>query len=98
LTTTFGYGPRYLHSTGQLHKGGPANGRFLVLIHDGPQDAEIPGKPYTFRLLKNAQAIGDLRTLRERGRSAERVRLDGDDPAAALRELTARVKELLRQG
>ncbi|CAN5474621.1 bifunctional transaldolase/phosoglucose isomerase [soil metagenome] len=94
-TTTFGYGPRYLHSTGQLHKGGPANGRFLVLVHDGPDDVEIPGKPYTFALLKNAQAIGDLQTLRERGRPAERLRLRGDDPAAAVRELTARLKRLL---
>ena len=94
-TTTFGYGPRYLHSTGQLHKGGTANGRFLVLVHDGPEDVEIPGKPYTFGLLKNAQAIGDLRTLRERGRPAERVRLSGDDPAAAVRELTARLKRFM---
>lgn len=96
--TTFGYGPRYLHSTGQLHKGGSANGRFLVLVHDGPDDVEIPGRPFTFSQLKNAQAFGDLQTLRERGRLVERVRLEGDDPAAALRELTARVEELLRQG
>jgi transaldolase/glucose-6-phosphate isomerase len=95
--TTFGYGPRYLHSTGQLHKGGSANGRFLVLVHDGPDDVEIPGRPFTFSQLKNAQAFGDLQTLRERGRLVERVRLEGDDPAAALRELTARVEELLRQ-
>jgi len=94
-TTTFGYGPRYLHSTGQLHKGGTANGRFLVLVHDGPEDVEIPGKPYTFGLLKNAQAIGDMRTLRERGRPAERLRLSGSDPAAAVRALTARLKRLL---
>ena len=48
-TTTFGYGPRYLHSTGQLHKGGPPSGRFLVLAHDGPEDVEIPGRPFSFR-------------------------------------------------
>jgi len=97
-TTTFGYGPRYLHSTGQLHKGGMGgseSGRFLVLVHDGPDDVEIPGKPYTFGLLKNAQAIGDLQTLRERGRPAERLRLQGDDPAAAVRQLTARLKGIL---
>jgi len=94
-TTTFGYGPRYLHSTGQLHKGGPPKGRFLVLVHDGDEDVEIPGKPYTFGVLKNAQAIGDLRTLRDRGRPAERLRLQGDDPAAAVRELTARLKGIL---
>ena len=92
--TTFGYGPRYLHSTGQLHKGGPASGRFLLLVHDGPEDVEIPGRSYSFAQLKNAQAIGDLRTLRERGRSAEWLRLDGD-AAAAVRELTARVRGLL---
>ena len=94
-TTTFGYGPRYLHSTGQLHKGGPASGRFLVLVHDGGEDVEIPGRPFGFRVLKNAQALGDLETLRSRGRAAEKLRLDGDDAAAAVRELTARVRGLL---
>jgi len=93
--TTFGYGPRYLHSTGQLHKGGPPSGRYLVLVHDGPEDVEIPGKPFGFRALKNAQALGDLETLRSRGRAAEKVRLAGDDAAAAVRELTARVRGLL---
>ena len=94
-TTTFGYGPRYLHSTGQLHKGGPEGGRFLVLVHDGTEDVEIPGRPFSFRTLKNAQALGDLQTLRSRGRRAEKVRLEGDDAAAAVRELTARVRGLL---
>jgi len=95
VTTTFGYGPRYLHSTGQLHKGGPANGRFLVLVHDGPDDVEIPGRPYRFKTLKNAQAAGDLETLRSRGRKAEFLRLDGDDLAEAVRGLTGHLKELL---
>jgi glucose-6-phosphate isomerase len=94
-TTTFGYGPRYLHSTGQLHKGGPPTGRFLVLVHDGPDDVEIPGQPYGFRALKNAQAAGDLETLRSRGRKAEFLRLDGEDLATAVRALTAHLKELL---
>ncbi len=93
--TTFGYGPRYLHSTGQLHKGGPANGRFLVLVHDGPEDVEIPGRPFSFRVLKSAQAFGDLETLRARGRRAEKLRLHGEDLAGAVRGLTARVKEIL---
>ncbi len=88
-TTTFGYGPRFLHSTGQFHKGGPRTGRFLQLVHDGPEDVEIPGAPYTFTTLKHAQAIGDLQTLRELGRPAERVRLEGADPVAAVRALTA---------
>jgi transaldolase / glucose-6-phosphate isomerase len=94
-TTTFGYGPRFLHSTGQFHKGGPKTGRFLQLLHDGPCDLDIPGAPYTFTTLKNAEAIGDLNTLRELGLPAERVRLHGDDPASALRALTARIKEML---
>jgi transaldolase/glucose-6-phosphate isomerase len=95
--TTFGYGPRYLHSTGQLHKGGPKTGRFLQLVHDGPGDVEVevPGGQYTFDMLKNAQAVGDLRTLRQHGLPAERVRLHGDDPLEALRQLTTRIKELL---
>ena len=54
----------------------------------------IPGAPYTFTTLKNAQAIGDLETLRELGLPAERVRLRGEDPAAAIREITARIKEM----
>jgi len=95
-TTTFGYGPRFLHSTGQFHKGGPKTGRFLQLIHDAPFDVEIPGGvggADTFTTLKNAQAIGDLNTLRELKLPAERVRLTGDDPVGALRALTATIKE-----
>jgi len=97
-TTTFGYGPRFLHSTGQFHKGGPRTGRFLQLLHDGPGDVEIPGGvdgADSFTTLKNAEALGDLETLRELGLPAERVRLQGDDPVAALRGLTARIKETL---
>jgi transaldolase/glucose-6-phosphate isomerase len=93
-TTTFGYGPRFLHSTGQLHKGGPPTGLFLQLVHDSPEDLEVPEAGYTFGTLKNAQAIGDLRTLRSHGLPAQRVRLEGD-PVAALRDLTARIKEML---
>jgi transaldolase / glucose-6-phosphate isomerase len=92
-TTTFGYGPRFLHSTGQFHKGGPPTGRFLQILHDAAPDVEIPGRPFTFTTLKNAQAIGDLQTLRELGRPAERVRLQGQDPVSALRALTATIKE-----
>jgi transaldolase / glucose-6-phosphate isomerase len=89
VTTTFGYGPRFLHSTGQFHKGGPRTGRFLQLLHDGPEDLAIPGRPFTFTTLKNAQAIGDFETLRELGLPAERVRLEGQDPVSAVRALTA---------
>jgi transaldolase / glucose-6-phosphate isomerase len=93
-TTTFGYGPRFLHSTGQYHKGGPRQGRFLQLLHDSPPDVPIPGAAYSFTTLKNAQAIGDLETLRELGRPAERLRLAGEDPTAAIRGITARIKEM----
>ncbi|MBK5231137.1 MAG: hypothetical protein JJE27_08210 [Thermoleophilia bacterium] len=86
--TTFGYGPRYLHSTGQLHKGGPDGGRFLQLVHDGDEDLAIPGRDFTFGELKNAQATGDFNALRAAGRPVARLRLEGD-PAAALRALTA---------
>jgi transaldolase / glucose-6-phosphate isomerase len=94
-TTTFGYGPRFLHSTGQFHKGGPKTGRFLQLLHDGPEDVQIPGKLYTFTTLKNAQAIGDLETLHTLERPSARVRLRGGDPAGALRALTTKIKETL---
>jgi transaldolase/glucose-6-phosphate isomerase len=87
-TTTFGYGPRFLHSTGQLHKGGPPTGLFLQLVHDGDEDVEIPEAGYTFRHLKNAQAIGDLQTLRDHDLPAVQVRLEGD-PVQAVRELAA---------
>jgi transaldolase/glucose-6-phosphate isomerase len=100
-TTTFGYGPRFLHSTGQFHKGGPKTGRFLQLLHDGAEDVEIPGGvggADSFTTLKNAQAIGDLETLRALELPAERVRLQGaagGDPIGALRALTAKIKEML---
>jgi transaldolase/glucose-6-phosphate isomerase len=93
-TTTFGYGPRFLHSTGQLHKGGPKTGIFLQLVHDGPEDVEIPGAGYTFGTLKNAQATGDLQTLRSHGLPAQRVRLEGD-PVQAVEKLTQKIKEML---
>jgi hypothetical protein len=93
-TTTFGYGPRFLHSTGQFHKGGPPAGLFLQLVHDGEEDVEIPDADFSFRTLKNAQATGDILTLRDHGLTAERVRLEGD-PAQALRELTERIRGIL---
>jgi glucose-6-phosphate isomerase len=89
-TTTFGYGPRFLHSTGQYHKGGTATGRFLQLVHDAGEDKPIPDKAFTFEQLKHAQAVGDARTLRAHGLPAERVRLDGD-PAEAIRRLAGEV-------
>jgi hypothetical protein len=94
VTTTFGYGPRFLHSTGQFHKGGPRTGLFLQLVHDGEEDVEVPQAAYSFGRLKNAQATGDLQTLHDHGLPAERVRLEGD-PVEAVRGLTARVRKLL---
>ena len=85
-TTTFGYGPRFLHSTGQFHKGGPPVGLFLQFVHDGDEDVEIPEAGYGFRHLKNAQAVGDLQTLRDHGLPAVQIRLEGD-PADAVRRL-----------
>jgi hypothetical protein len=92
--TTFGYGPRFLHSTGQLHKGGPPTGRFLQLVNDPTRDAEIPDAGYSFGTLIAAQAAGDLQTLRGHGLPAERVKLDGE-PAAAVRALGDRISGLL---
>ena len=91
--TTFGYGPRFLHSTGQMHKGGPPTGRFLQLVHDSGEDVEIPDAGYGFKTLKNAQAAGDLQTLSDHGLAAQRVRLTGE-PAEALTALTRRIAEL----
>jgi transaldolase / glucose-6-phosphate isomerase len=85
-TTTFGYGPRFLHSTGQLHKGGPPTGLFLQLVHDGEEDVDIPEAGYSFGHLKNAQAIGDFQTLSAHGLPVWRVRLEGD-PAEAVRRM-----------
>jgi transaldolase / glucose-6-phosphate isomerase len=93
-TTTFGYGPRFQHSTGQYHKGGPKNGVFLQLVHDGDEDVDIPEAGYTFDQLKNAAATGDVLTLRDHGLPVQRVRLEGDH-VQALRALTAKIKEML---
>jgi glucose-6-phosphate isomerase len=75
LATTAGYGPRFLHSTGQLHKGGPASGVFVQLESETGPDAAIPGAGYTFGTLKLAQALGDHRALTARGRRVLRVRV-----------------------
>jgi len=82
LATTLGYGPRYLHSTGQLHKGGPNTGLFFELTADDQAELPVPGKPYTFGIFKQAQALGDLESLRQHGRRAIRVHLHGEVPQA----------------
>ena len=73
---TVGLGPRYLHSTGQLHKGGPPTGRFVQVVDDPGDELAIPGRPFGFRRLIQAQAEGDLAALRQRGRPIVRVTLD----------------------
>jgi transaldolase / glucose-6-phosphate isomerase len=75
VATTIGFGPRYLHSTGQLHKGGPNKGVFIQVVSDDETDVSIPGWPFTFGTLKAAQALGDLESLRAHGRRAGRVPL-----------------------
>src|SRR5215207_3014438 len=73
VATTYGYGPRFLHSTGQFHKGGPAVGAFLQIVDEPQEDLEVPGEPYTFGTLIRAQADGDLQTLRSHGLDAVRA-------------------------
>ena len=88
IATTFGYGPRYLHSTGQLHKGGPNTGVFLELVDGMVPDLSIPAKPFTFGTLAKAQATGDIESLRAHHRQAIRVQL-GRDQAATVKAITA---------
>ena len=76
VATTVGLGPRFLHSTGQLHKGGPDSVVCVQVVGDDPEDVAIPDAGYGFSMLKHAQADGDLLTLTERKRRAGRVRLD----------------------
>ena len=85
--TTTGYGPRYLHSTGQLHKGGTPSGIFLQVTSEAGARVEVPEAGYDFGALVRAQAIGDLRALRQNGLPALRVHITGD-PADGLRALT----------
>lgn len=82
---TSGYGPRYLHSAGQLHKGGPDNGVFFIITADVPDDIAIPGVPYSFGTLQAAQAEGDLQALITYRRRALRLHLSGN-PVAALQK------------
>ena len=93
--TTFGYGPRFQHSTGQEHKGGAPVGRFLQLVDTPKATIPIPGEPYDFGTLIASQAAGDLQTLRDHGLRAERVALAGEDTAAAISALAARISGVL---
>jgi transaldolase / glucose-6-phosphate isomerase len=86
VATTLGYGPRFQHSTGQLHKGGPNTGVFIQFVADDPVDVPIPGEPYTFSVLKQAQALGDLQSLEAHQRRVIRIAL-GADIAVGLAEV-----------
>ncbi len=86
---TVGYGPRFLHSTGQLHKGGRDNGIFLQITVEDAIDLPIPGKPYSFSVLKNAQAMGDQEALMRRRLPFVRLHIHGDIPAGLSRILEA---------
>jgi len=90
IATTLGYGPRFLHSTGQLHKGGPDSGLYLQITAGHQSAMPVPGKPYTFGALADAQALGDFRSLRSQGRTVVRIhyeRYDKIDISRLIREL-----------
>jgi transaldolase/glucose-6-phosphate isomerase len=94
VATCLGFGPRFLHSTGQAYKGGPNRGVFLQVTCDDARDLAVPGKPYTFGTVKAAQARGDFQVLAERGRRALRVHL-GPDVGAGLATLGQAVRKAL---
>ena len=92
VATTAGYGPRYLHSTGQLHKGGPSQGVFLELTEQSARDLKIPGAPYTFGTLAKAQAVGDVQSLQAHGRVVVHLPMD-KQPALHIHALLTRTKQ-----
>jgi transaldolase/glucose-6-phosphate isomerase len=94
VATCLGFGPRFLHSTGQAYKGGPPSGVFLQITHDAAQDVPVPGQPYTFGVVQAAQARGDFQVLGARGRRALRIHM-GADVAAGLASLHAAVTQAL---
>ena len=95
VATCLGFGPRFLHSTGQAYKGGPNSGVFLQITADDAHDLAIPEQKYTFGIVKAAQARGDLAVLRERGRRALRIHL-GADVDAGLKKLAAAMGRALQ--
>ncbi|MSR46607.1 MAG: bifunctional transaldolase/phosoglucose isomerase [Planctomycetes bacterium] len=94
VATVLGFGPRFLHSTGQAYKGGPSSGVFLQFTCDDARDAQVPGAKYTFGVVKAAQARGDFEVLAQRGRRALRIHL-GSDVAAGLKTVADSVTEAL---
>jgi transaldolase/glucose-6-phosphate isomerase len=94
VATCLGFGPRFLHSTGQAYKGGPNSGVFLQITCDDAQDLPVPGQKYTFGAVKAAQARGDFQVLADRKRRALRVHL-GSDVKASLTKLAELVRQVL---
>jgi len=94
LATTFGYGPRFLHSTGQLHKGGPPGSRFLQLVDHPHQELPVPETDYTFARLIQAQAAGDRKALEQRGRKVLTVDL-GEDAAAGVSAIHQAIRQVV---
>jgi transaldolase/glucose-6-phosphate isomerase len=92
VATCLGFGPRFLHSTGQAYKGGPNTGVFLQVTCDEAEELPVPGRKYGFGVVKAAQAQGDLSVLNDRGRRALRVHL-GEDVVAGLRKLRAAIEK-----
>ena len=92
VATSVGFGPRYLHSTGQAYKGGPNSGVFLQITQVEADDLAIPGREASFGIVKACQARGDLQVLAERGRRVVRVHIHGD-PGAGL----ARIRRMVEQ-
>ena len=92
VATCLGFGPRFLHSTGQAYKGGPNSGVFLQITCDDAQDLPVPGQKYTFGIVKAAQARGDFQVLAERNRRALRVHL-GSDVKAGLTKFAELVQQ-----
>jgi hypothetical protein len=94
IATTVGFGPRFLHSTGQLHKGGDHSGMFMQIINEDKKDALIPGKPYSFSVLKQAQATGDFESLLKHKRRV--IKIDtGKNVSGGLKKLYSDLKKVL---
>jgi glucose-6-phosphate isomerase len=94
-SVTFGWGPRFLHSTGQYHKGGPQVGSFLQITGAVRADLPVPGQPYSFGVLQAAQAAGDRQALAQRGRPLLHLHLT--DRAAGVARLVAAARSLAEE-
>ena len=93
ITSTVGFGPRFLHSTGQMHKGGPDKGVFLQLLGDNSLDIDIPGQSYSFGQLAHAQAAGDFQTLITAGKKVFRINIQSD-PVSYIDNIATSIEEI----